>query len=416
MRSPNWHECEVMLALDLYLNRDLSWLNKMSDSTFEIIALSKILNHLDFYSIKPEKFRSTGSIRMKLANFMALDDRYKKNSLDNVGSLDKTTWEKYSHNKDELHVACINILAVHLTDHNVDIDEYIRLMNLDEAVKNVFDKNFTNYIKQMRRALTYYSKLAEDNPDVLYSKEVLTWCKNVESSTAWIDKIEAEIDYSVTDVYIEHAGINMKPVKRRQNRVGNTEDVGTEKIGKLVQRTFNDLIAQEKLSDEMIDNLLEQKYSKENFGLKLPFLCLIDEEENIRNQLIDENGYVRYWTNPVEIHGKKYCVSKEWFENQRSRYLRWFASVDIKPFYMINTKEFKEILNHIKKIDSKNVCISKNELILKFSDGVPIEEIISILVDKGVLSGFQGSTKELVIDDYDAFYRMLNNPRDYALE
>ena len=78
MRSPNWHECEVMLALDLYLNKDLKWINRMSDSTFEIIALSKILNALDFYSEKPDNFRSTGSIRMKLANFMALDEHYDK--------------------------------------------------------------------------------------------------------------------------------------------------------------------------------------------------------------------------------------------------------------------------------------------------------------------------------------------------
>ena len=76
MRSPNWHESEVMLALDLYVNRDLSWLNKMSDSTFEIIALSKILNSLDLYDSKPENFRSTGSIRMKLANFMELDKNH----------------------------------------------------------------------------------------------------------------------------------------------------------------------------------------------------------------------------------------------------------------------------------------------------------------------------------------------------
>ena len=96
MRSPNWHECEVMLALDLYLNKDLKWINRMSDSTFEIIALSKILNALDFYSEKPDNFRSTGSIRMKLANFMALDEHYDKNSLDNVGALDKSTWKKYS--------------------------------------------------------------------------------------------------------------------------------------------------------------------------------------------------------------------------------------------------------------------------------------------------------------------------------
>ena len=89
MRSPNWLKEEELLALDLYLNRDLDWFNKISDSTSEIQALSKILNVVDLHSSKPENFRSTGSIRMKLANYMALDNRYSKKSLGNVGGLDK---------------------------------------------------------------------------------------------------------------------------------------------------------------------------------------------------------------------------------------------------------------------------------------------------------------------------------------
>ena len=36
MRNPNWLEEEVMLALDLYIHRDLTWINKMSDSTYSI--------------------------------------------------------------------------------------------------------------------------------------------------------------------------------------------------------------------------------------------------------------------------------------------------------------------------------------------------------------------------------------------
>ena len=69
MRSPNWHECEVMLALDLYLSRDLQWINRISDSMFEIIALSQILNALDFYDEKPDNFRSTGSITYSMYKY-----------------------------------------------------------------------------------------------------------------------------------------------------------------------------------------------------------------------------------------------------------------------------------------------------------------------------------------------------------
>lgn len=414
MRSPNWHECEVMLALDLYLNKDLKWINRMSDSTFEIIALSKILNALDFYSEKPDNFRSTGSIRMKLANFMALDEHYDKNSLDNVGALDKSTWKKYSKQKEELHRACVTVISEHLVNKDDDIDKYLQMFGL--YANNNYDKNFSNYVRQMKRTLAYYEKLAEANPNVSYSKEVIECCRKIQESITWVEKVECEIDYTAVVEYKEHAGVNLVPIKKRKIKSNNEIGDNAEKIGKLVQRTITDLIIQDKLSDEMIENLMDPKYSQDNFGLKLPFLCLIDESKNVRDQLIDENGYVRYWTKPFEIKGVKYCVSKEWFENQRNRYLRWLSSIDIKPFCMVKAKLFEEILMYIKKLDSKNVCISKKELITNFSDKAEIEEIISILIDKGVLSGFQGSTKELVIDDYDAFFKMLNNPKNYALE
>lgn len=407
MRSPNWHECEIMLALDLYLSRDLQWINRISDSTFEIIAMSQILNALDFYDEKPENFRSPGSIRMKLANFMSLDERYKKNSLDNVGSLDKSTWQEYEKNRDDLHTACINILCNHLITHTEDIDKYVQMMGLDKTIR--IEQNFTSYVKQMRRVLAYYSKLAGENPNVSHLNDIIEWCKIV-------DEINEEIDFTAS-VYKEHAGINMVPVKGKKVKKISSSDIDdTEKIGKFVRRTFKDLVVQDKLSEEMIENLSEDKYSHDTFGLKLPFLKMIDKTKNLREQLVDENGYVRYWTSPFEIYGMDYCVSKEWYENQRTRYLRWLSSVDIKPFYMIEKEKFQEVLNSIKKLDSQKVSFLKKELLAEFSEEVEMEEVISVLIQKGVLAGFQGSTKELVIDDYDMLFRMLNNPRDYARE
>lgn len=73
MKSPKWNDDELKLALELYLSHDLKWLSKISDATPEIIALSEILNGLDYaQNISVEKYRSTGSIRMKLANFKSL--------------------------------------------------------------------------------------------------------------------------------------------------------------------------------------------------------------------------------------------------------------------------------------------------------------------------------------------------------
>ena len=83
---------------------------------------------------------------------------------------------------------------------------------------------------------------------------------------------------------------------------------------------------------------------------------------------------------------------------------------------MIEKGKFQEVLNFIKKLDSQKVSFTRKELLAEFSEEIEMEEVISVLIQKGVLVGFQGSTKELVIDDYDTLFRMLNNPQDYARE
>lgn len=332
MRSPNWHECETKLALDLYLSKDIKWLLRMTDSTFEIVTFSKILNELDFYEEKPEKFRSTGSIRMKLANFMSLDKRYNKNSLGNVGKSDKLIWEKYHDNPNTLHDECREIINEHLKRRDPDIDRYLENMELD--YNELFHPNFVHFTKSLNRAIIYYEKIAKKNSDVKYAKEVIEWCQKTKKSLKWIDGIDTNvIEFDLGEIYREHAGINLVPIKNLKKKKANSNEIdGEEKIGKLVQRTFSELVEQDRITDEIISNLLDAKYSKITFGLKPPFLICVKRDQPIKEQVIDENGYARYWTKPITIHGKDYCVSKEWYPNQRERYLRWLNGVNVKPF------------------------------------------------------------------------------------
>ena len=90
-------------------------------------------------------------------------------------------------------------------------------------------------------------------------------------------------------------------------------------------------------------------------------------------------------------------------------------SVNIKPFYMIKSSKLLDVLAYIQKADEQKISFTKNELYATFPN-VEIEAVVSVLLEKGILSGFQGSTKELVVDDYDAFFKIVNNPRDYTME
>lgn len=410
MRSPNWIEEEVMLALDLYLNKDLAWINKMSDLTFEIIAMSKLLNGLDFYISKPKNFRSTGSIRMKLANFMALDERYSGKSLGNIGSLDKKVWEKYKNDSITLHEECLQIINKHLMVRDSDINKYINDMRLDNTTIHI-DNDFAKFAKSLKKILLDYKKLAEMNKKNEVAKRIVESCEKMYKSLEWVkdgDEVILEYDYK------EHAGINLKPVKNLKTK-SKIIDSSEEKIGKMVRRTFLELIEQDRISDEIICKLLNKKYSHDQFGIKNTFLIEIDEQREFREQLMDENGYIRYWTSPVIIHEKKYCVCKEWYENQREKYLRWLSSINVSPFYMLKAKQLEKILKYLKDNDSKKMCITKQDIINSFPIET-IDEVINILIKKGVLVQFQGNSREFVIDDYDTLFKMLKKPEEYSGE
>lgn len=415
MRSPNWHECEVKLAMDLYLNKDIKWVQRMSDKTFEITAFSKLLNGLDFYLEKPENFRSTGSIRMKLANFLALDERYSSNSLGNVGGLDKAIWKEYSNNPQKLHEECIDIIASHLKDKDSTIDEYLERMNLLPKVNCEMD--FLRFSQSLNREIAYFEKLAGENPNVQYANQVMEWCRKTKESLKWTEDVEGTINFSQPIIYKEHAGINLKPVKNKKEvKKLPTEDKDEEeKIGKLIQRTFWELVERDKLSDEMIELLQSPAYSKETFGTKPSFLVRIDDGSEIDDKIKDANGYTRYWKKPIEIKGYFYCVTKEWYPNQRWKYLAWLEQVNTKPFDMVYASDFLRVLMYIQKADEKQVSFLRNDICNSFPQ-LRIEEIVMKLIDMGVLNGFQGSTKELVVDDYDALFRMISNPTDYAME
>ena len=81
---------------------------------------------------------------------------------------------------------------------------------------------------------------------------------------------------------------------------------------------------------------------------------------------------------------------------------------------LINMIHYKETASpHQIVVKSAEYRIRVQEIM----DTFPIEtiqEVINILIDRGVLVHFQGSAREFVIDDYDVLYRMMRKPEDYS--
>jgi len=69
-RNPTWKRDELLLALELYLDR-----GQLGPEDPDVIALSQLLNKLPIHTNRPDenKFRNPNGVALKLANFRHLD-------------------------------------------------------------------------------------------------------------------------------------------------------------------------------------------------------------------------------------------------------------------------------------------------------------------------------------------------------
>jgi 5-methylcytosine-specific restriction protein A len=95
MRNPKWHRDEIILALDLYFDKDLG---SMDSRNPKIIALSEQLNRLPIFDHKPDQktFRNPNGVTLKLANFKALDQNYEGKGMTSSSKLDKEVFQEFS--------------------------------------------------------------------------------------------------------------------------------------------------------------------------------------------------------------------------------------------------------------------------------------------------------------------------------
>lgn len=408
MRSPNWKEEELKLALELYLSKDMAWLAKMRDSTSEIVALSQLLNQLDLFPqiSKPDKFRSCGSIRMKLSNFKSLDEQYGKSSLSNIGILDKEIWNEYHNRYDELVEDCCHIVRQHLRGASSSLlSDY--LLRYNDSVKLNIKEDFGIFAKDTYYLAEQYRIKFLSETDLQLSQRIINTCFEIMKALEWCqnDQNNNKNDQSNgTFQYKEHGGINQAPIGSN-----------TEKIGAYVQRTMGELISEGKITQEIINDLTDVKWSRETFHLGHPFLIKIDRNNQLREQLRDSNGHLRYWKRIYSIEDHDYCICKEWFKSGRKYYDKWLDSIKKRYSLDLTREQLLSILQFIKISDEKSISIKREELYQKMADVNKKENVLEKMIENGLLSAFQGTERELVVDDYDLLFEMIDHPEKYIL-
>lgn len=98
MRNPKWHRDEIILALDLYFRLESG---KIHAGNPQVIELSKVINQLPIYDIKPDelKFRNPNGVSLKLSNFLAIDDSHDGKGMSSYSKLDAEIFNEFKEDK-----------------------------------------------------------------------------------------------------------------------------------------------------------------------------------------------------------------------------------------------------------------------------------------------------------------------------
>jgi len=111
LRNPAWHRDEIILALDLYWRLEAGQIHSRNP---EIQELSRLLNRLPIFDIRPDevKFRNSNGVRLKLSNFLALDANYHGKGMQSFSQLDRKVFEEFQFNNEKLHANANHIRKI----------------------------------------------------------------------------------------------------------------------------------------------------------------------------------------------------------------------------------------------------------------------------------------------------------------
>ena len=89
-----------------------------------------------------------------------------------------------------------------------------------------------------------------------------------------------------------------------------------EKIGKIVKTVLKEALEKGCCSDNEINLLMRNDYSRQVFGLNFPLLSF---EREMRN------GVYRYYKTPLTIKGQKFYLCSQWYEKSSKKLENWLA-------------------------------------------------------------------------------------------
>jgi len=179
--------------------------------------------------------------------------------------------------------------------------------------------------------------------------------------------------------FIKDGKIKFLPKKetKKKPRKINNKQTKTEymKVGEFIKTEMEKLFKEEKLTNEMIKNLLDVEYSKRTFNTgnnTMPMLKEItfDKNSNLSeeeqfNEQITISGVKRYYKSCIDSKGRKYAICSQWYDdnrNQREYFINWLDSLEPVKVEKPDISNDNEIIrNQIIRVERKIPIWFKNQ-------------------------------------------------------
>lgn len=220
---------------------------------------------------------------------------------------------------------------------NERLEEYIS-ENQSEKIKilrtnDLIDDNILNMLHNIRRMGNKASH--EGYSSESHAKELL---ESTYKISIWFMETYGQWDFKAKPFCLEsnikiNANENIAEIDKlekisKNNEVIAASEINTEemKIGTLVRKTFKTLLLKEKVTQEILNHLQEEAYSKLNFDINYAFLKKVNMTEPLTEQR-KVNKYPRYWKDAYKINGEYYILCNDWYIRNKNKYVNWVISL-----------------------------------------------------------------------------------------
>ncbi|RSD28586.1 hypothetical protein [Mesobacillus subterraneus] len=120
----------------------------------------------------------------------------------------------------------------------------------------------------------------------------------------------------------EYEQLEQTTLEKPQTTDHTTPLDNSKKVGELVRTTLDKIIRKQLLNSDRVRVLQDARHCKNLFDINYPLLKKVTNGSSLLEQRL-VNGYSRFWANPITINNEKYLVCNDWYERNKTKFIKW---------------------------------------------------------------------------------------------